>query len=88
MVVLLVAAAAVVGAPLVAALLVSVASLREEAEHNLASRPRNWIEAAARRLLGFDAGNRRPPRGAPGGRPPGLTRGAVSGNDPKQLARR
>jgi hypothetical protein len=75
MVVLLVAAAVVAGAPLVAALLVSVASLREEAGHSLARRPGNWIEAAARRLLAFEPGYRRP-------------RQAAGGRESRQLARR
>jgi hypothetical protein len=51
MIILLVLAGVVVGAPILAALLVSIASLREDAEHSLAGRAPGWITAAARRLL-------------------------------------
>jgi hypothetical protein len=48
---LLVAAAVVVAAPLAAAVLVTVASLREDSARSLAGRPSGWLTAAARRLL-------------------------------------
>ena len=51
MIILLVLAAVIVGAPIVAALLVAVASLREDAERSLAGRAPGWLTAAARRLL-------------------------------------
>lgn len=51
MIFLLLVGALVVGAPLVAALLVSVASLREDATKSLAGRPPGRLAAAARRLL-------------------------------------
>jgi len=49
---LLAAAAVVVAAPLVAAVLVTVASLREDASRSLGGRPPGVLTAAARRLLG------------------------------------
>ncbi len=61
MIILLVIAAAIVaGVPLVAVVLVTIASLREDAGRTLTSRAPNWIDAAARRLLSFQTG--RPPR--------------------------
>ena len=51
MIFLLIAAALVAGAPLVAALLVSVASIREDAAKSLAGRPPGPLARAARRLL-------------------------------------
>lgn len=48
---LLVAAALVVGAPLAAVVLVSIASRREDAEHSLTGRPPGRITAIARLLL-------------------------------------
>ena len=51
MIFLLVAAALVVGAPLAAAILVSFASRREDAEHTLTGRPPGPVTAIARRLL-------------------------------------
>lgn len=57
MIILLVLAAVVVAAPIAAAFLVSVASLREDAGHSLAGKPPSWVARAARRLL------RVPPRG-------------------------
>lgn len=57
MVFLLVAAAVVVGAPLAAALLVTVASHREEAARTLTSRPPGPITATARRLLRVPVAN-------------------------------
>jgi hypothetical protein len=55
MIVLLVVAAIVVSAPIGAALLVSVASLHEDAGQSLARRATNLIGRAARRLLGVSA---------------------------------
>src|SRR5690242_91625 len=67
---LLAAAAVVVAAPLVAAVLVTVASLHEDASRSLGGRPPGVLTAAARRLLrvrtststsaGSDAGHRHP----------------------------
>jgi hypothetical protein len=51
MIFLLVAGALVVGAPILAAILVAAASLREDAERSLAGRPPGKLAAAARRLL-------------------------------------
>ena len=51
MIFLLVAAALVVGAPLAAAILVSFASRREDAEHTLTGRAPGPVTAMARRLL-------------------------------------
>ncbi len=53
--VVLVLAAVVVSAPMAAALLVSVASRREDAAWSLGKPPRSWLEAAARRVVAFDA---------------------------------
>ena len=68
-IVLLVVAAVVVGAPLGAAVLVTVASHREDAAHTLAGRPPGPFAAAARRLLRLRIGAttypRRQPRGYP-----------------------
>jgi hypothetical protein len=49
---LLAAAAVIVAAPLVAAVLVTVASLHEDASRSLGGRPPGVLTAAARRLLG------------------------------------
>jgi hypothetical protein len=51
MIILLVVASVVTGAPLLAVVLVTIASLREDADRSLAGRAPNWIDAAARRLL-------------------------------------
>lgn len=51
MIILLVLAAAIVGAPIAAAVLVSLASRREDARHSLSGRAPNWVTRAARRLL-------------------------------------
>lgn len=51
MIFLLVVAAVVVATPLAAAVLVTVASLREDSARSLAGRPPGWLTAAARRLL-------------------------------------
>jgi hypothetical protein len=53
MIILLVLGALVVSAPVAAAVLVTYASRREESAYSLCSRPRNKLQAAARRLLGF-----------------------------------
>jgi hypothetical protein len=56
MIILLVVAAAVItGAPLLAVVLVTIASLREDAGRTLTSRAPNWIDAAARRLVSFQS---------------------------------
>jgi hypothetical protein len=55
MIILLVVAAGLVSAPIVAAVIVTVASLREESAYTLCSRPPGRLEAIARRLLGFQA---------------------------------
>jgi hypothetical protein len=60
MIILLVLAAVVVGAPLLAAVLVSIASLREDAERSLTGRAPGWFTAAARRLLRVNSAG--PPR--------------------------
>ena len=67
MVFLLVAAAVVVAAPLAAAVLVTVASLREDSARSLAGRPPGFLTAAARRLLRL-----RTSAGTHQDRPPGL----------------
>jgi hypothetical protein len=51
MIFLLVVAAVVVAAPLAAAVLVTVASLREDSARSLAGRPPGLLTAIARRLL-------------------------------------
>jgi hypothetical protein len=65
MIFLLVVAAVVVAAPLAAAVLVTVASLREDSARSLAGRPPGLLTAVARRLLCLrtrPAGNQdRPP---------------------------
>jgi hypothetical protein len=78
MIFLLMAAALVVGAPLVAAVLVSVASIHEDAAKSLAGRPPGLLAAAARRLLQARVGGAgplqrwpRPAKPASGGRRPG-----------------
>lgn len=60
MIFLLIAAALVVGAPLVAAVLVSVASIHEDAAKSLAGRPPSLLAAAARRLLQAHVGGSGP----------------------------
>jgi hypothetical protein len=74
MIILLVVAAAIItGAPLAAVVLVTIASLREDAGRTLTSRAPNWIDAAARRLLSFQSAGpaRRAARRAPRRRPAG-----------------
>jgi len=51
MIFLLVAGAVIAGAPIAGALLVTIASLREDAKRSLSGRPPGLLEAAARRLL-------------------------------------
>lgn len=67
MIFLLAAAALVVGAPLVAAILVSVASHREDSAHSFAGRPPGPLAAAARRLICGASGPRRRARPGPSG---------------------
>jgi hypothetical protein len=55
MIILVAVAAAVVGAPIVAAVIVSYASLREESAYSLCSRPPGRLAAFARRLLSFQS---------------------------------
>jgi hypothetical protein len=55
MIILLAVAAAVISTPIIAAVIVAIASLREESVHSLCSRPPGRIAALARRLLGFQA---------------------------------
>jgi hypothetical protein len=64
MITLLVLAALVAGTPIIAALLVSVASLREDAEHSLTGQAPGWVTSTARRLLRVQPGklSRRKPR--------------------------
>lgn len=58
MIILLVALAAVVGAPMAAALLVTFASLREDSAHSLTGQPRGVLERIARRILRVPGGTR------------------------------
>ena len=62
MIVLLVVAAVVAGAPLAAAVLVTVASHREDAAGTLAGRPPGPFAAASRRLLCLSIGGTAYPR--------------------------
>jgi len=83
-IILLVVAAVVVGAPLGAAVLVTVASHREDAARTLAGRPPGPFAAAARRLVCLRIGGtayprrqarRNPPMPRPPAEdPPGRTR--------------
>jgi hypothetical protein len=68
--VLLVVAALVVAAPIAAAMLVTLASHREDFSRSLAGRPPGPLAAAARALLCLRIGGRAYPR-----RPPGRSRG-------------
>jgi hypothetical protein len=52
LIIVIVIAAVVVGSPLIAAALVTFASLREDAAHSLGGRPPGLIAATVRRLLG------------------------------------
>jgi hypothetical protein len=60
MIFLLAAAALLAGAPLVAAVLVSVASVREDAAKSLAGHPPGLLARAARRLLRANVGGTGP----------------------------
>jgi hypothetical protein len=62
MITLLVLAALVAAAPIIATLLVSVASRREDAERSLTGRAPGWVTSAARRLLRVPASRLSPPR--------------------------
>jgi hypothetical protein len=81
MIILLVLAAAVVGAPIAAAVLVSLASRREDARHSLSGKAPGRMTRAARRLLKVT------PRGARGSRlrgrvpPPRVPRPRVSDDE-------
>lgn len=63
MIVLLAAVAVLVAAPIAAALLVSFASLREDARHSLGGKPPSWLARVVRRLLSVQ--------------PPGVVRGSA-----------
>lgn len=83
MIILLALAAVVVAAPIAAALLVSLASLREDARHSLGGKAPSWVARAARRLLSVPSRGegRRASRGAVAGAPGSPTtvsRAAVS----------
>jgi hypothetical protein len=76
MIFLLAAAALLAGAPLIAAVLVSVASVREDAAKSLAGFPPGLLARAVRRLLQASVGGSGPPQSprrvtgpATGGRP-------------------
>jgi hypothetical protein len=71
MIILLVIGGIAVCVPIGCAVLVSLASRREDAAHSLAGRPSGAMEAAARRVVGFhgDGIGRRP--GDPGAARPG-----------------
>jgi hypothetical protein len=71
MIVLLAAAAVIVAAPIAAALLVSLASLREDARHSLGGKPPSRLTRAARRLLSVQ------PRGVVRGSAPRASRPRV-----------
>ena len=82
MIVLLVVAAVVVGAPLGAAVLVTVASHREDAAHTLAGRPPGPIAAAARRLVCLSIGGTAYPRRTAGPRRTPFPRGQAGRTPP------
>lgn len=63
-IVLIITAAAVIGVPLAAVILVSFASLREESLHSVAGQAPGRAERAARRLLAFHADGRCKPTSA------------------------
>jgi hypothetical protein len=83
MITLFVLAALVAGAPIIATLLVSVASRREDAERSLTGRAPGWVTSAARHLLRVPASRLLPRRtaGVPGPRAP------VSAKTTRPLAR-
>lgn len=70
MIILLALAAVVVAAPIAAALLVSLASLREDARHSLGGKAPSWLARAVRRLLSVPSrGEGRPAPRSAGPRP-------------------
>jgi hypothetical protein len=72
MIILLALAAVVVAAPIAAALLVSLASLREDARHSLGGKAPSWFASAVRRLLSVPSrgeGRGSPRRAGPQPRP-------------------
>jgi hypothetical protein len=83
MITLFVLAALVAGAPIIAALLVSVASRREDAERSLTGRAPGWVTSAARRLLRVPASRLSPRRQPPVPRP----RAPLSTDTTRPLAR-
>jgi hypothetical protein len=94
MIFLLIAAALVVGAPLVAAVLVSVASIHEDAAKSLAGRPPGLLAAAARRLLQARVGGAgplqrspRPVKSATGVRQAGRPERATQAGRPERATR-
>jgi fructose-1,6-bisphosphatase/sedoheptulose 1,7-bisphosphatase-like protein len=72
--VLLAVAALVVAAPIAAAVLVTLASHREDFSHSIGGRPPGLLAAAARALLCLRIGGRAYPR-RPSNRPPDRPRG-------------
>src|SRR5215469_10122182 len=91
MIFLLIAAALVVGAPLVAAVLVSIASIHEDAAKSLAGRPPGLLAAAARRLLQARVGGAgplqrspRPVKPATGVRQPGRPERTTQAGTPER----
>ena len=62
MIILLVLAAAVVGAPIVAAVLVSLASRREDARHSLAGKAPSWVTWPPAACSSVPSSEGRPPR--------------------------
>jgi hypothetical protein len=69
---LLVLAAVVVSAPIVAAVLVTLGSLREDSNRSLNGRAPNWVAALARRVLSvrYRSGVSQPPPWTPQPRMP------------------
>jgi hypothetical protein len=87
MIILLVIAGIVVCVPIGCAVLVSLASRREDSAHSLAGRPSGAMEAAARRVVGFhgDGIGRRP--GDPGATRPGHPGAGDWPGDPASFGR-
>ena len=85
MAVLLVVAALVVGAPLAAAVLVTLASHREDMAHSLAGRPPGMLAAAARALLCLRIGGSALPR-YPSSLPPREDDAEIHRSDDRTLA--
>ena len=71
MIILLALAAVVVAAPIAAALLVSLASLREDARHSLGGKAPSWLARAVRRLLSVPSRGEARPTQRPAGPQPG-----------------